>query len=77
MKTEIEPDNSIVELSNGYVFAKNSVKCVSPIGKSGSAVSFEIIGVGFKVSLFYDWSLSLEDFAELRNEAVTKLLKGK
>lgn len=44
--------NNIIELSSGHVFARGSVKSVSPYLSSGGGSYLAIHGIGFEVKIF-------------------------
>lgn len=76
--------SDVVELSSGHVFAKGSVRCITPFEGDAYDVEawFKIVGVGFEVLIHEDYindSLAeqaqrYKKLAALREEAVRKLL---
>ena len=65
----------IVELSTGHVFESESVKAITPIVKDGYYRVFEVIGVGYRVTIAREF-FKEECFKQLHDEFVEKLLKG-
>jgi hypothetical protein len=78
--------DNYIELSSDHVFAKGSVKAITPIVDYGSEdpehneeLSFKVIGVGFIVRIHnygndgYSY-MKRKNFIALRDEAIKKLL---